>query len=136
MKKIIQLVSFLGLALIFSGVEANAQSVTNVDAKIPFDFVIGDKALAAGDYTLRISSTPSGARRLEVRDSERETVYSGLIQTNGNRNSQRAELKFNRAKGNSVLSKIIMGDAGYTVPTEHSGKLIAAGSKSKATVRN
>lgn len=136
MKKIIQLISFLGLALIFGMVDANAQSVTNVDAKIPFDFVIGDKALAAGEYTLRISSTPSGAKRLEVRDSERETVYSGLIQTSGDRNSSRSELKFERAAGNSVLSKIIMGDAGYSVPTEGAEKLIAAGRKSKAPVRN
>ena len=43
MKKIIQLVSFLGLALIFGGITANAQAVTKVDAKIPFDFVVGDR---------------------------------------------------------------------------------------------
>ena len=137
MKKIIQLVSLLGLALIFGGVTANAQAVTNVDAKIPFDFVVGDKTLPAGNYVLRITNTPSSAQRLEIRDSAQDTLHTVLMFTNGDRNKVRAELIFDRVFGKAVLTKIITAEVGYSLPRSESAKLVAKDSKNKGkAVRN
>jgi len=125
MKKIIQLVSFLGLALTLGGVSANAQAVTNVDAKIPFDFVVGDKTLPSGTYVLRIISTPSSSQRLEIRDSEQDILHTVLMFTNGDRNQERAELTFDRVSGKAVLTKIVTAEAGYSLPRSESAKLVA-----------
>lgn len=136
MKKIIQLVSFLGLALIFGGVTANAQAVTKVDAKIPFDFVVGDRSLPAGDYVVRITDTSSGSQVLEIRDSNREILFTALMQENGDRTKQRAELIFDRTSGNAVLAKIVTTDAGYSVSKAESANRIASGGKTSTAVRN
>jgi hypothetical protein len=137
MKKIIQLASFLGLALIFSGATANAQAVTNVDAKIPFGFVVGEKTLPAGNYVLRIVNTPSGAQRLEIRDTEQDTLFTALMFKNGDRNKDRSELIFNRESGKAVLTKIVTGDAGYSVPQADSAKFVASDTSHKGkAVRN
>ncbi len=137
MKKIIQLVSFLGLVFILCGVTANAQAVTNVDAKIPFDFVVGDKTLPAGSYLLRITNTPSSAQLLEIRDADQETHFKGLMFTNGDRNKERAELTFDRTSGNAILTKIIIGEAGYSLPRSESANLVANDRQNKGkTVRN
>ena len=127
MRKVIQFISFLGLVLVFGGVSANAQRVTNVDANVPFDFVIGDRSLPAGEYVLRIVSTPGGAQRLEVSNQDREVVYKALMMTNGDRNKFRSELVFDRSSGQAVLAKILTEDVGYSLPQPRSEKLIARG---------
>ena len=136
MKKIIQLVSFLGLALIFGGITANAQAVTKVDAKIPFDFVVGNRSLPAGDYVVRITDTSSGSQVLEIRDSKREVLFTALMQENGDRTKQRAELIFDRTSGNAVLAKIVTMDAGYNVAQVEAGTRIASFKEKAGSVRN
>lgn len=136
MKKIIQLVSFLGLALIFGGVSANAQSVTKVDAKIPFDFVVGDRSLPAGDYVLRITDTSSGSQVLEIRDPNRQVLFTALMQENGDRAKHKAELVFDRTSGSATLAKIIMSDAGYNVAKAEPENRIASTGGQAGSVRN
>jgi hypothetical protein len=136
MKKIIQLVSFLGLALIFGGVSSNAQSVTKVDAKIPFDFVVGDRSLPAGDYVLRITDTSSGSQVLEIRDPNRQVLFTALMQENGDRAKHKVELVFDRTSGSATLAKIIMSDAGYNVAKAEPTNRIASNREKAASVRN
>lgn len=136
MKKIIQLVSFLSLALIFGGVTANAQTVTKVDAKIPFEFVVGDRSLPAGDYVLRITDTSSGSQVLEIRGSNRQTLFTALIQENGDRAKHKAELVFDRTAGTVALAKIIMSDAGYNVAKAEPANRIASTKHKADAVRN
>lgn len=136
MKKIIQLVSFLGLALIFAAIEADAQKVVKVEANIPFDFVVGNKSLPAGEYVLRIIDVNSGAVRIDVRDAEKETVYSGLLLTNGNRNSAKSELVFDRTEEGSVLAKIVTKSNGYSFVERPSKSQVALGAGAKKPVRN
>ena len=60
MHKLIRLFSILSFAVIFGGVAANAQSVTKVEADIPFAFSVGDTGLAAGKYEIRVTSSSAG----------------------------------------------------------------------------
>ena len=134
MKKIIQLVSFLALAFVFGGVSANAQApTTKVDADIPFDFVVGDKAFPAGKYVLRITPNSSGAQLLEVRNENREIVYRGLIAKNGDQNTSRSELKFDRIAGRAVLSGIVTAEDGYSVVSSDSARFVAGKRTSEST---
>ena len=43
---------FLGLGLVLSAVPCHAQDSHRVNVTIPFDFVVGDKQLKAGDYVV------------------------------------------------------------------------------------
>ena len=46
---------FLGLSLILSALPGHAQDSDRVNVTIPFDFVVGDKQLKAGDYVVESS---------------------------------------------------------------------------------
>ncbi|HET9132657.1 MAG TPA: hypothetical protein VFO86_17010, partial [Terriglobia bacterium] len=96
-----------------------------------------DKTLPAGSYLLRITNTPSSAQLLEIRDADQETHFKGLMFTNGDRNKERAELTFDRTSGNAILTKIITGEAGYSLPRSESANLVANDRQNKGkTVRN
>src|SRR3984893_9620497 len=43
---------FLGLSLVLSALPGHAQDSCRVNVTIPFDFVVGDKQLEAGDYVV------------------------------------------------------------------------------------
>lgn len=126
MKKIIQTVSFLALALVFGGGTANAQNATKLDANVSFDFVVGDKYLSAGEYIIRISPSPGGVKSIEVRTKSGEILFLGLALPNGDNGRGRSELVFDRTDGRAVLTKIITEDAGYAVPTVNLSKLSAS----------
>lgn len=126
MKKFIQVFLFLGLALIFGGISAQAQSVTKIEAKIPFDFVVGDKAFAAGDYVLRISPTATSARELEIRNAAGEIVYTAFAVINGDTGKGRLELVFDRVNGQKTLAKILTDSKGFSVRYGDANRHIAA----------
>lgn len=125
MKKFIQAASFLALAFIFGGITANAQSATKIDAVVPFDFVIGNQYLAAGEYVIRIAATPSGAKLVEVKDKSGEIVYNALAIINGDRGDGRSELVFDRTDGRAIMTKILTEDVGYSLPVADVSKLVA-----------
>lgn len=52
--------------LVAAVVSANAQLANPIRAKIPFDFNIGNKRLAAGEYTFSRLSGPSDIRTISV----------------------------------------------------------------------
>ena len=64
------------------------------------------------------------------------TGYTALMQENGDRTKQRAELIFDRTSGNAVLAKIVTTDAGYSVSKAESANRIASGGKTSTAVRN
>lgn len=137
MKKIIQIVSFLSLALIFGGVSADAQtSVTRVDANIPFDFSIGDKSFEAGKYVLRIVGTSTETKSIELRDQAGKTLQTVFAMSNGNV-AKVPELVFDKVGGQRALTKISIENAGYTVAVSSEVKQIAAnGRKAEGAVKN
>jgi hypothetical protein len=60
---------------------AQAQT-TNVKAKIPFDFVVGDQSYSAGDYTVKSLSQGSAAIRVDNADeSEKGITLSNTCST-------------------------------------------------------
>lgn len=137
MKKFIHIVSFLCLALIFGVVSANAQSsTTKVDATVPFDFMIGNKAFSSGRYVLRIAKAPTGGQVLDVRNSKGEILYIGLLSTNGDRNRNAAELKFDRLDGQAVLTRIVTANDGYSLAKPEKVATIASKRRSADKVVN
>ena len=57
----------LALTVLLLATAAQAQT-TNVKASIPFDFVVGDHAYTAGEYTVKSMSESSAAVRIDNAD--------------------------------------------------------------------
>jgi hypothetical protein len=126
MKKFIQVISFLTLAFVFGGIDANAQTSTKIDANVPFDFIMGDRYFEAGVYVIRVAGTPGGAKQVEVRGKSGEILYTTLVTANGDTGRGRTELVFDRTNQRTVLTKILTEASGYSVPVTDISKLAAA----------
>jgi hypothetical protein len=61
------------LTVLLLATAAQAQT-TNVKASIPFDFVVGDYAYSAGDYTVKSLSQSSAAIRIDNADESEKGI--------------------------------------------------------------
>jgi hypothetical protein len=124
MKRFIQFFSFIALAFVFSAVSAQAQSVTKVEAEIPFDFTIGEKQLSAGTYELRLVGNAGGGTRIMMVNKDGETAHSAIILRNGDAEGQAAKLVFDVVGGTRSLAAITTSDAGFSVPSTRKSKSV------------
>ena len=63
----------LALTVLLLATAAQAQT-TNVKASIPFDFVVGDHAYPAGEYTVKSMSQSSSAIRIDNADESEKGI--------------------------------------------------------------
>jgi hypothetical protein len=64
---------FLALTVLLLATAAQAQT-TNVKASIPFDFVVGNHAYTAGEYTVKSMSQSSSAIRIDNADESEKGI--------------------------------------------------------------
>ena len=97
----------LGLAFVSAVVSANGQA-KQVRANIPFQFVVGDKSLPAGEYVVK-PFTNSRVLNIGNRDSHRSALRmtSEII---GNPSSENARLVFHRYGNRYFLAEVWMGE--------------------------
>ena len=94
----------LALTVLLLATAAQAQT-TNVKASIPFDFVVGDHAYSAGEYTVKSMAQGSAAIRIDNADESEK----GITLSNACRkaNPQRGTtLVFQRLGDNYFLYQI------------------------------
>jgi len=104
--------TFLGLILAFLAVPGHAQGKPSVKATIPFNFVIGDKELKAGEYLIK-SVGSLGSQNLLQFGSEngdvQQFVFALPIETNKAGNRER--LVFHHDGNQYFLSQVwLSGD--------------------------
>jgi hypothetical protein len=103
---------FLALCLVtvVGGAVANAQvvSVPQVEANVPFDFVVGDTKLPAGKYQIAALDGTEN-RVLEIRSADSRTTVLFDTEDAQTRNDQvetKTELVFDKVAGQYFLSEI------------------------------
>lgn len=74
LKRFTMLMLVVGLALATAAVSSNAQSRNELTANIPFEFVVGDKTLPGGAYTLRSESATGDALMVQGADNGKSAV--------------------------------------------------------------
>ena len=119
--RIVRIIISLGLFVILTGVAVNAQDI-NLRAKIPFEFVVGNVTMPAGDYDVTKLSIGSGVFR--VRAPKGEYAAMGLVMATRRREGPATTvLVFNRYQENGgevshFLSKVWLewSDTGYEFP--------------------
>lgn len=98
----------VGLALAAVVVSANGQvTSTLVRADIPFDFIVGDKTLPSGKYTVRTATT--NALAISSRDGESSAMRlsNTVAETSKKRN---ARMVFHRYGQKYFLAEVWSGD--------------------------
>ena len=94
----------LALTVLLLATAAQAQT-TNVKATIPFDFVVGDHAYPAGEYTVKSLSQSSAAIRIDNADeSEKGITLSDACEKA--HSAKQTILVFQRLGDNYFLSQV------------------------------
>jgi hypothetical protein len=79
---------FLGLSLVLSALPGHAQDSDRVNVTIPFDFVVGDKQLTAGDYVVE-SSLDGRALKFRSKGGDVQQIAFTVPITNQTGNHER-----------------------------------------------
>jgi hypothetical protein len=112
MKKIIQVVSFAFIALVFSAVAANAQSVQKYKAEIPFAFSLGNHNYEPGTYSVKVAKLDSSSGVLTLIDNQGKALQRVMVsQTVGT--SRDSVFEFIRTGSERSLSRIATPDSGF-----------------------
>jgi len=101
--------TFLGLTLALAVVPGHAQDGAKVKATIPFNFVVGNKELKAGDYVIE-SLLANNALQFRSEDGDvQQIAFTVPIETNRTGNHER--LLFHHEGNQYVLSQVwLSGD--------------------------
>jgi hypothetical protein len=90
MKNKILTLTTLCLAIGFIAIPAHAQAGTLLSAKIPFDFTVMDKTLAAGDYMLTIVNPD----QLKIKDENGKILAIAMIKDSGRSSAEKGQIIF------------------------------------------
>lgn len=125
MKKLIQICSVLSLVFVFSIIGAQAQTVKQYQAQIPFDFNIGQKSYPAGDYVIKVSKFSADGVALSLEDKENHRLQTILLPKNGNVSANEPKLLFTRYENQRFLSQMLMEEMGVSLIKSDTEKRIA-----------
>ena len=120
----------LGLSAVLSPVALMAQD--RIDVTIPFDFFIGAKSFAAGDYNIRHLNE----NVLKIQKAKDGTgVFAMVTGTDKTSNARIPVLLFNRYGDSYFLAKVSGEDRGWQLhPSEIEKELSAKGPSAKPVV--
>jgi|SRR6266851_1738303 len=94
---------FLGLSLVLSALPSHALDSDRIDVTIPFDFMVGDKQLKAGDYV--VESLLDG-RALELRSKGEDVQQIAFTVPMTNQTGNHERLLFHHDGGQYFLSQV------------------------------
>jgi hypothetical protein len=86
---------------------ANGQSKHKLTAQVPFEFIVGDKTLDAGQYQVSEVGVASDALAIKGADSKNSAIQ--LARTTASHQSKAARLVFRRYGNTSFLSQVWEG---------------------------
>ena len=121
MKRIIQICSALALTVVFFGAAAHAQN-NRIEAKIPFDFHVGNKSYVAGDYILNVSKNSVNTVSVTLEDTFGNRLESVLLSSNGQTANGQERLVFDRVANERYLSKVLLNEKGFSLLTPNEVK--------------
>ena len=109
-KNLSMLTLVVGLALAAAVVSANGQATSIlVTADIPFDFIVADKTLPSGRYTVRAATSDGQGLKISSRDGKASVIRlsNSAVETSKKRN---ARMVFHRYGQQYFLAEVWSGD--------------------------
>jgi hypothetical protein len=126
LKGFTMLVLVVGLAFVSAVVSANGQSSTAVRGNVPFEFIVGDQSLPAGEYTVKSISSGGEVLAIANRDLDRSTMRMSRNLVS-DRKSETPRLIFHRYGNQNFLAEVWAG--------EQTGKQLAKSKQERAIER-
>jgi len=133
MQKLAKLFSVLSLALVFGAVAANAQTVTKIEADIPFAFSVGDTELAPGKYNIHVTSSTAGTVAVRIAQKEGTGHWTALGLVNSDAATGDSVLVFDRYGNDRVLRQVKLNDSGISIGANRPRKVRLARNEKPAT---
>lgn len=116
MKKLIQICALLSLVFAFSIVSAHAQqTVKQYEAKIPFDFNVGQKSYQAGNYVIKISRLASNGIIVSLEDENNNRLQSVVVSETDKVSQKTPQLQFEVQDNQRYLTAIYSQDIGVSL---------------------
>ncbi|MDQ3799755.1 MAG: hypothetical protein M3384_09905 [Acidobacteriota bacterium] len=116
MKKLIRICALLSLVFTFSIVSAHAQqTVKQYEAKIPFDFNVGQKSYQAGNYVIKISRLAANGLVLSLEDEKSNKLQMVMVSETESVTKNSPQLLFDVRENQRYLTKIITQDVGVSI---------------------
>ena len=100
--------TIVSVAFFTAVVSANGQSGKQVVADIPFNFIVGDKMMTAGQYSVKATSQDSPALLISERDTK-ESAIRLTSSLDADRKNTRARLVFHRYGQHYFLAEVWSG---------------------------
>lgn len=132
-KKALQICSLLGLVVILAVVSAEAQTITQYKANIPFDFNIGNKIYPAGEYVVGVKDAHSQWTVLQIGQAQgrRDLRVMPALQSGSRSKGENTQLVFSRSGNRYDLTSLISTDFGLTLNKSKVKRLAAKNPNSK-----
>jgi hypothetical protein len=128
MKKIIRLVSFLSLLVLFSAASTFGQSHFGIDVNIPFAFNVADHAYDPGNYIVKFERHGPGlAATLSIQDTKTDEVQTIVLSAGGDPGSEEIKLVFDTVEGRRYLRKVRTQSSSYAIAKTKTEKNLAKG---------
>jgi hypothetical protein len=129
----------LSLLIIGSIGNAFASGGAAIRVKVPFDFVVGEKTLPAGEYTIRENSASGPGANLLINSSQNNVAVITATQPfdlKGGKN--RAKLEFTHADGKFFLSRVFIPESefGRQIRVRYSEDRLAKAEAETVTIHN
>ena len=115
MKKFLQLISFVFIAVLISVVSLNAQTTQKFNADIPFPFSVGGKTYDAGNYRVKITKSEGSGGIMTLLNSEGEILDVRTVISIGESMASDSSFVFEGSGGNRTLTKIVTTETSYAV---------------------
>ena len=120
MKKLVQFISFVFIAIVFSVVAVSAQTSQKFKADIPFDFSVGKNTYSAGTYNVRVVKSTNSVALMTIADENGKVLERISVTPNGTAPDSQSLFTFIRSGDKRFLSKISCDEAAYNVPVSRS----------------
>ena len=135
-KQALKTFTMFGLLLMLTAISVSAQSERSKTTTIPFDFIVGQKILPAGEYTVRPNRKDSAnVWLLQSRDGHASTLFT-TMPVQASKTQEEAKLVFHKYGEQYFLSQIwTLGDAtGRELMTRRLEREVAKNAAERQTI--
>ena len=105
LKGLTMLMAIVGLAFVSAVATANGQTGNKVIAQVPFEFIVGNKTLAAGEYSVRALDNAGNALMIRAADSKDQAIRLSIT-AGPEKNKTNARLVFHRYGDRYFLAQV------------------------------
>jgi hypothetical protein len=125
-REILKSFTMLMLTIALACITVQAQNANQMKANIPFNFIIGNQTLPAGEYTIRYLNQDTGKNALLFRSIDGKTSRIVKLNTTQRDETLKASLVFNQYGEQYFLSEVWTGtdQYGLSLPASSSERRI------------